>query len=160
MSRESARPTIREATAGDLDLVASMNRALLDDTRHRNPMDVAALRRRLDALLADGWQADLVVHEDRVVGYALHRQEVDPGEPGRQRHHLRQFLIAREDRRRGLGRAAFAALAAARFAPGARVVLEVLTTNEAGRRFWQSVGFGAYAETLEWQVAAADDARS
>ena len=137
------------ATTEHLDQLARMNRALIEDEGHGNPMTVPELARRFAEFLGDGWSAELFLPEAAVVGYALYRREANPAEPDGQHVHLRHFFIARDHRRQGFGRRAFAALRAERFPPGARIVLDVLDGNHAGRAFWRSLGFAPYARTLE-----------
>jgi len=75
------------------------------------------------------------------VGYALYRLD-DAGV------YLRHFFIAREQRRRGLGRCAVALLLE-RVAPrGSRVSLQVLNHNAAALAFWRAIGFADSAQTL------------
>lgn len=73
--------------------------------------------------------------------YALWRPDESDG------IHLRHFFVAREFRRRGLGRAALHALHAD-FWPGRTVSLDVLVHNERGIAFWRSLGFQDYALAL------------
>lgn len=67
---------------------------------------------------------------------------------------VRQFFVARGERRRGIGRQAFALL---RRHWGAReVTLDVLLHNERAVAFWRSVGFFDYG--LQLRLRAQDDA--
>jgi GNAT superfamily N-acetyltransferase len=144
--------TVRAHRNSELDLLARMNKALIDDEGSRNPMDLAALRRRIVDFLADRWSADLFEQAGGAVGYALHRYEADPNAPDRPVVHLRQFFIVREHRRAGIGRAAFTALAASRWRRRDRIVLDVLATNPAGRSFWDALGFAPYSAKLEMRA--------
>jgi GNAT superfamily N-acetyltransferase len=137
------------ATADHLDELARMNKALIEDEGHGNPMALAALARRFGGFLDGGWSADLFEREGAHVGYALHRLEANPAEASGIHVHLRHFFITRDHRRRGFGRRAFEMLRTERFPQGARIVLDVLDGNRAGRGFWRSLGFAPYARTLE-----------
>src|SRR5690606_27727113 len=109
----------RSHTSDDFPLLARMNRELADDEGHRNPMTVSEMEERFHRFVGiEGWSVDLFLLGDEIVGYATHRRETDPTDPGSQRVFLRQFYIARHHRRDGLGQAAFDILAATRFNSG------------------------------------------
>lgn len=135
----------RLAGPDDAPLLARMNAELIQDEGHSNSMTVAELETRMRGWLsADHWA---VVFEDEEVGapaaYALYRDNEGRGVL------LRQFFVARDRRRRGVGRRAFAALVTEVLPAGTRVVVEVLSHNTRAIAFWQAVGFADYARTLE-----------
>lgn len=135
----------------DFPLLARMNRELADDEGHRNPMTVSQMEDRFRRFVqVEGWSVDLFTIGDEVVGYATHRRDIDPTNPSRQSVSLKQFYIARHYRRDNVGKAAFDALAAARFNRGERVALEVIENNPGGRVFWMRVGFTPYSSMLEY----------
>ena len=140
--------TLRPATAADVQLLAEMNRQLCDDERSRNPMTIAALAARMEKWLSEGWQAVLFQEPSQIVGYALFQIGADYYDPAIPEVYIRQFLIQREQRNRGLGRQAFDLLARQCFPTGAQVHLDVLATNPAGQRFWESLGFIPYSTAL------------
>jgi GNAT superfamily N-acetyltransferase len=80
-------------------------------------------------------------------GYALYRREPEY-------FYLRQFFVAPEHRRRGIGRAAIYWLRDHVWGND-RVRVEVLVGNTTGIDFWRSVGFADYCLTLE--LAGAED---
>jgi GNAT superfamily N-acetyltransferase len=139
---------IREAGERDAPLLAGLNQRLIHDERSRNPMTLPELEQRMRGLLAGGWAALVFERESAPAGYALFRVRADGYDPARPEVYLRQFFVLPEHRRQGVGRAAFERMAAARFPPGARIVLDVLETNPAGRAFWERLGFAPYATTL------------
>jgi GNAT superfamily N-acetyltransferase len=132
---------LRDAAASDLRMLAEMNRALIEDEGHANPMDVAALESRMERWLAGDYRAAVVVDDGQPVGYALFR----PSEVGVT---LRQFFIRREQRRRGLGRAAIAEMRKTLWPRGTQMEVEVLSGNSGGLAFWRSVGFSDYSVAL------------
>ncbi len=145
--------TIRNALASEYPHVATMNRKLIEDEKHRNPMTVAELEQRFHAFVdEDGWTVDVFILDDEIVGYATHRREPDEAEAGGWRLHLRQFYIAPQGRGRGIGRRAVELLFENRFEDGERVFLGVLETNPGGRAFWRRVGFVPYSTTMEQVV--------
>ena len=133
----------RFAKASDALSLAEMNRQLISDEGHRNPMDVEQLCARMIGWLASEFCAAIFERDGEMIAYALYRSD----EQGR--IHLRQFFVGRSFRRRGLGRDAFRLFRTEVIPSDSRIVLEVLTTNRAARAFWTAVGFHEYAVTLE-----------
>lgn len=132
----------REATDADVALLAGMNRQLREDEAPlAEPLRVN-FEARMRGWLAGEYSAVLFELDDRPVGYALWRDNEGRGV------YLRQFFVARERRRQGLGRRAFELLSSEVLPPGTDITLEVLEQNPVGLAFWQALGFGAYARTL------------
>lgn len=102
---------------------------------------------RLRTWLAGFYRCTVFLDGDDLAGYALHR----PTDPAAEGHpggvYLRQLFVARD--RRGLGREAFALLAAEVFPPGCDVTLEALASNPGGRAFWKALEFREYSVRLE-----------
>jgi ribosomal protein S18 acetylase RimI-like enzyme len=132
---------VRPATTADLPLLAAWNEELIQDERADTRLDRSGLETRMRDWLANEYRAVLFENDGRAVGYALFR----PDEAG---VYLRQFFIARDRRRHGLGRSAVALLLAHVFPRGARVSLQVLNQNVNGLAFWRAVGFADSAQTL------------
>ena len=132
----------RFAEITDYQLLASMNKQLIQDEGHRNLMGLAELERRMAKWLGEQYQA-ILFEEGRIAyGYALFKEEPEY-------IYLRHFYVAREHRRKGVGRAAIEWLCCHTWGSNRRIRLDVLIDNEAGIAFWKSVGFGAYCLTLE-----------
>lgn len=140
--------TLRSATDGDIPRLAEMNRQLCDDERSRNPMTIPALANRMREWLAKDWQGVLFEIEAEIAGYSVFQVGADYYEPSIPEVYIRQFLIVREHRGRGLGRQAFRLLESQWFPPGSQIHLDVLATNPRGERFWESLGFGAYSVAM------------
>lgn len=132
----------RVATHEDVSNLARMNRLLIQDEGHRNPMSLAELEKRMLGWLEVEYQAALFEESGRALGYALYRFDEEWV-------YLRQFFIEREERRKGIGRAAFEWLLENPWKASSRVRLEVLCENLAGQGFWKALGFEVYALTLE-----------
>jgi len=144
---------IRAATEEDIQTLARMNKQLIEDEGHRNPMSIPELVQRMRGWLQSGWKADIFVQaDDTIIGYALYQHRKDEFLPDQPVIYLRQFLIEREYRDQGLGRLALHELFKARFPSRCTVVVDVLTANERGVRFWQRVGFQPYSMTLKAYV--------
>ena len=126
----------RVATAADLPQLASWNRQLIEDEGHDNTMSLEELAARMRTWLTTEYQA--LVFEDPAAptpaAYVLFR--VTP-----EWIHLRQFFVARDLRRRGIGARAVALLRAEVFPPGKSVIVEAMAWNHAALSFWRAVGF-------------------
>lgn len=124
---------LREANESDLPLLANWNRELLEDERADNPMTVAQLELRLLRWLAGDYEAVIFEQRGEPVAYALFR----PDEGG---VYLRQFFVARVQRRRGVGREAMRIFRERCVLAGASLSLEVLPHNEGALAFWRALG--------------------
>lgn len=136
---------LRTAVERDLPLLAELNRQLIRDEGHSNPMSVEELQSRMRAWLARTYTAVMFLSEGAVVGYALYRTD-NAG------IFLRQFFIRREKRRRGLGREAMDLLSSRVWPAGATVTLEALRSNQSAIDFWHALGFEDYALTLRRRI--------
>ncbi|MFC0214143.1 GNAT family N-acetyltransferase [Paenibacillus chartarius] len=116
----------------ELELLAKLNKQLIEDEKHDNPMNVAQLKDRMRAFISTDYRAYLFEANGETAGYALVNHS-------RQPLHVRQFFICRECRRNGYGRAAFEKLLEQLHTQ--HVDIEVMYGNEAGYAFWKSIGF-------------------
>lgn len=116
----------------DLELLAVLNKQLIEDEKHDNKMDLNQLKERMRAFIHSNYTAYLFLQNGDVKGYALVDHAREP-------LYLRHFFICRHCRRGGYGKAAFQLL---RKQLGTSIIdIEVMDWNEAGRRFWASLGF-------------------
>ncbi|MGD1277394.1 MAG: GNAT family N-acetyltransferase [Tepidisphaeraceae bacterium] len=132
----------RIAALQDAPLIAQMNKQLIDDEGHRNPMSIAELEHRMSDWLSGAYTAILFVRGGEPCGYALFRREPD-------HIYLRQFFVCRQHRRCGVGRAAITWLRRNAWADVPRIRIDVLVGNQAAIAFWRSVGFHDYCLTME-----------
>jgi ribosomal protein S18 acetylase RimI-like enzyme len=144
MAESAANPTFRHATPADATPLAEMNHRLIRDEGHRNRMTVPELRERMEGWLRGEYSATVFEVAGVAAGYALFRRESEFV-------YLRQFYVAPEHRRRGIGRAALAWLRADAWRDAPRIRLDVLVNNPAGIAFWRAVGFRDYCLTMEWE---------
>ena len=124
----------RVATAADLPQLASWNQQLIEDEGHDNTMSLEDLVARMRTWLTTEYQA--LVFEDRTTpaAYALFRRTPEW-------IHLRQFFVARDRRRRGIGARAVELLRAEVFPPDKSIIVEAMVCNHAALSFWRAVGF-------------------
>lgn len=154
------RLTLRDADPTDAPVLAQMNRRLIEDERHTNPMSMPRLETRMRDWLDRGeYRATLFYvdpepgHSDPArperadpepvgpAGYVLYQLKRDYYFPERVVAYVRHFYVERGRRRQGIGRLAFETIARERFPGEAILELEVLESNPVGREFWTSLGF-------------------
>ncbi len=129
---------VRTATDADVSVLAQMNKHLIEDEGHSNPMTVPQLAQRMRGWIATGsFVAILFEREGQPVAYALYRN--DPSSV-----YLRHFFVAREWRRQGVGREALRLLRTAVLPVGKALQVDVLFANAPGRAFWHAMGFESY----------------
>jgi predicted GNAT family acetyltransferase len=139
----------RKATHWDVDMLAEMNRQLIEDEGSRNNMTLPELKTRMAEWLKGKYEAVLFEEDGAIVAYALYRMEEGKEIGEQKRIYLRQLFVDRQHRRKGMGRKAVQILSNEIWPPQLRVVLEILVDNTTAHRFWQSVGFKDYAITLD-----------
>ncbi len=134
----------RAATTADVPVLSRMNQQLIEDEGHRNPMNLVELETRMRSMLDGDYMATLFESRGRVIAYALWREEPEW-------LYLRQFFVARDRRRRGVGSQAIRVLASQVWPANTRVRVTVLTGNLPALEFWRAVGFRDYLITLEME---------
>jgi GNAT superfamily N-acetyltransferase len=132
----------RLATPQDAPVLGHMNQQLIRDEGHRNRMSPAELEQRMARFLKGEYTAILFEDGARPLGYALYKRDADGIYP-------RQFFVLPEQRRKGIGRAAFQWLQSNVWQDKPRIRIEVLTGNAPGIAFWRSMGFANYCITME-----------
>lgn len=135
----------RFATKADCPALAVLNRRLIEDERHRNPMTLGELEQRMAGWLEGEYKAVIFSRGGMVLGYALYRREPEW-------YYLRQFFVDREFRRQGIGRTAMKWLMENAWQDAPRLRVEVLVGNARAIAFWHSVGFSDYCLTLEQPI--------
>jgi GNAT superfamily N-acetyltransferase len=137
----------RVATAADLPQLAWWNQQLIEDEGHDNTMSPDQLVVRMRTWLATDYQAVVFEEPATPVAYALFRLTPEWV-------HLRQFFVARDRRRRGIGARAVALLRDKVFPPDKTVIVEAMAWNHAALSFWRAVGFADRYVGLESRPAA------
>jgi ribosomal protein S18 acetylase RimI-like enzyme len=129
---------MRSATDADLALLARWNRELIEDERADDPMTAGQLELRMRGWLQRGHRAVIFEENGAPQAYALFALE-------EREVTLRQFFVAREQRRRGVGREAFALFRERCVPAGASLSLEVLVHDASALAFWRAVGLREHA---------------
>lgn len=112
--------------------LAIFNKQLIEDEKSDNPMTIHELENRMDDFLKTEYDAYFFEANNAIVGYALVKTSCSP-------LYLRQFFIGREYRKNHCGTEAFHALL--EYLNVDSIDIEVLSRNEQGNRFWESLGF-------------------
>ena len=116
----------------DIPQLAVYNKQLIEDEKSDNPMSVPELEKRMENFLNTEYDAYFFEVDKAIVGYALVKKSCSP-------LYLRQFFISREYRKNHCGTEAFHALL--NYLNVDSIDIEVLSGNEPGNRFWESLGF-------------------
>lgn len=101
-------------------------------------MSIGELADRMTAWLEADYKAVLFEARSTPLAYALYRDSEDG-------IYLRQFFVAREHRRAGIGTRAVHLFREQVVPPDQSLSLEVLAHNDAGIAFWQTAGFRKHA---------------
>ena len=133
---------IEKCTIEDVSVLARMNKCLIEDERSSNPMNLSELTERMKGFIEGDYDAYFFKDGETIVGYALVDRTSNP-------LYLRQFYIAREQRRKHYGKSAFQALL--EYLGTDTIELDVLPWNEAGVAFWKSLGFSEQYVVLRFK---------
>jgi GNAT superfamily N-acetyltransferase len=139
--------TFRVAAAADLPQLASWNQQLIEDESHDNTMSLEELVARMRNWLTTEYQALIFEDPAAPVAYVLLRDTPEWV-------HLRQFFVARDRRRRGIGARAVALLRDSVIPPDKPVIVEAMAWNHPALSFWRAVGFADRYVGLESRPAA------
>ena len=86
---------IVKAELNDVKRLAELNRCLIEDEQHPNPMGMAELVERMKEWLATDYICYIAKQSGRIVGYCLYRD--DGGY-----YYMRQLYVDRTHRRKGI----------------------------------------------------------
>src|SRR4051812_46280037 len=114
----------KRAKPEDAVFLAPMNKRMIEDQNHRNPMSVPELKVRMETWLQGEYEAVYAEEDGNVLGYALFKREAEG-------IYLRQLFIERGERTKGNGGKLFRWLEKNLW-DGEKVRIEVLPGNSAG----------------------------
>ena len=124
---------ITRATQADVLLLAEMNKRLIEDERHPNPMNVAQLAKRMTTWLKTQYTGYLAIEDEQAVAYCLFRND---GEY----YYLRHLFVERTHRRQGVATCLLDWLYG-NIWKEKPVRLDVLSHNRAAIAFYRAYGF-------------------
>jgi len=140
LTQPQTQISVIPATLADAEKLALLNKQLIEDENHDNPMTVDQLTERMSSFLSGDYSAIFCVDENqktlgknkKILGYALVNKTTNP-------IYLRQFFIFRDERRKGYGKQFLIKLLESLNTD--TIDIEVLAGNEAGKAFWLSLNF-------------------
>ena len=124
---------IVKAELSDVKRLTELNRCLIEDERHPNPMNIAELTERMNAWLATGYICYLVKEKGHIIAYCLYRD--DGGH-----YYMRQLYVDRAHRRKGIATQLLDWLYENVWTDK-KVRLDVLAHNEDAVAFYKRYGF-------------------
>lgn len=110
-----------------------MNKRLIEDENHPNPMNVQQLARRMNEWLHGEYACYLVKEENNTVAYCLFRDDGDY-------YYLRQMFVEREHRRKGIATMLLDWMYR-NIWTDKKVRLDVLSHNKSAIAFYEAYGF-------------------
>ncbi len=134
----------RKAVLSDTDLLAQMNKHLIEDEGSRNPMNISQLMERMKNILSGEWKAVIISKDSEDIDYLIYKVSPDKYFPDQTELHIRQYFIKRQHRGNGLGTYAFDIISKEYFPNDAVLTLDVLEINPKGRKFWEKIGSKPY----------------
>ena len=124
---------IVRAELTDVDRLAELNKHLIEDERHPNPMDIAELSQRIREWLATDYICYMAKENGHTVAYCLYR---DDGSY----YYMRQLYVDRAYRRKGIATQLLDWLYENVWTDK-KVRLDVLAHNEDAVAFYKRYGF-------------------
>ena len=130
ISHSKKMVSINECKSEDVNLLAEMNKQLIEDEKAGNTMDISQLKNRMLDFLNNGYRAFLFSVENNIVGYALCDITKRP-------IYLRQFFIKREERRKHYGKESFKKILEKIGTD--EIEIDVYNWNKTGIKFWETI---------------------
>ena len=124
---------IVKAELRDVKRLAELNKCLIEDERHPNPMNIAQLTERMEEWLATDYICHTVKQKGHIIAYCLYRD--DGGY-----YYMRQLYVDRAHRRRGIATQLLDWLYENVWTDK-KVRLDVLAHNEDAVAFYKRYGF-------------------
>ncbi|WP_379134061.1 GNAT family N-acetyltransferase [Paenibacillus sp. sgz500958] len=143
---------LQSARNSDLQILAEMNKQLIEDEKSSNPMGIKELEGRMREFLENAWGIDLILKESKIIGYTLYKYQEDLFNRDEKQVYIRQYFIRREYRNMGYGIAGIELLKKTRFKDVEKIEIDVLETNPEGKRFWDSAGFKPYYTNMRMET--------
>lgn len=132
---------IYQASWQDCAYLGRLNKRLIEDEGHSNPMTEEQLAERMAGWIATNYSAYIMTANGEKVGYCVSRYDGDA-------IYIRQLYIDRDYRRHGYGKYLVNWLHQHAW-QARKLRLEVLAWNERGRQFWRNIGFQEYCIVME-----------
>ena len=131
----------KKAGIEDVKILGIMNKRLIEDEGHSNPMNTDELTERMRNFISNEYTAYLIVIENGIAGYCLFRDD-------KEYIYIRQLYVEENKRKMGLGKACIQWLKSNLWI-NRKIRMDVLNKNKNGIEFWRKIGFQNYAITME-----------
>jgi GNAT superfamily N-acetyltransferase len=132
---------IERAGLTQVEELASMNKQLISDEGHANPMNIEQLTERMRGWLLGEYAAYVATVDGEIAGYCLFRDEGSYV-------YIRHLFVQEKYRQRGIGKALVNWLNE-NIWHGQKTRIDVLCNNLNGIEFWHKIGFVDYCITME-----------
>ena len=124
---------IVKAELTDIERLAELNKYLIEDERHPNPMNIAELIERMNAWLTTDYTCYLAKENGHIIAYCLYRDNDG-------HYYMRQLYVDRAHRRKGIATQLLDWLYENVWTDK-KVRLDVLAHNEDAVAFYKRYGF-------------------
>ena len=132
---------IIQANLSHVYKLAVLNKRLIEDERHPNPMNVDQLTQRMSDWLQGEYTVYLAILHGEIVAYSLYRGDGD-------HYYLRQLYVERDFRRRGIATQLLDWMYQHVWTDK-KVRLDVLAHNKEAIAFYESYGFKVGCLSME-----------
>ncbi|WP_339276768.1 hypothetical protein MKY59_07115 [Paenibacillus sp. FSL W8-0426] len=143
---------LRRASLSDIDLLAEMNKQLIEDEGSMNSMSIDELKNRMSTWIGTSYLADLIIARQETVGYALYSFKQNQYDTNIKEVYLRQYFIVRKFRKLGFGLQGINLLKEQRFNDVDSIEIDVLESNTIGKQFWIKAGFKPSYTSMKMKV--------
>ena len=123
------------------DELAHLNKQLIEDEGHSNPMSIEELQKRMSEWLSSNYMGVALEQDGNILSYALWR---DDGEY----YYLRHLFTQRSHRRKGYARILLEHIES-ELLGHKPIRVEVLSGNADALSFYKSLGYTTYANTMQ-----------
>ncbi len=124
---------IIKAKLSDTKRLAELNKCLIEDEQHPNPMNITELTERMNKWLANDYTCYLAKENGDIVAYCLYKDDGD-------HYYMRQLYVDRAHRRKGIATQLLDWLYENVWMDK-KVRLDVLAHNEDAVAFYKKYGF-------------------
>ena len=124
---------IVRAKLTDADILAELNKELIEDEQHPNPMNISQLTERMREWLTTDYICYMAKEKGSIVAYCLYRNDGV-------HYYMRQLYVDRVHRRKGIATRLLDWLSENVWTDK-KVRLDVLAHNEAAVAFYKRYGF-------------------
>ena len=131
--RPDCKMKVTKADLSAVEELSELNRRLIEDEHHPNPMNVQQLAQRMTRWLQDEYTCYLATEDGKAIAYCLYRED-------REYYYLRQLFVERAHRRKGIAAKLLDWMYQNVWADK-KVRLDVLAHNEEAIEFYNAYGF-------------------